>query len=144
MCKIQKADSRARTRALVITFAVFVIGICVMVLFERNQARLAEWFVANMATIYDNTGVVAAVVLAFFAPFYLVAGYIFLTGHRVIDAWRYPPPGHSVIRDTKIMEGHAAVTRGRLLQALSVILTVAVTATIVLFVYLVHEIAKAG
>lgn len=115
-----------------------------MVLFERNQARLADWFVANIATIADSTGVIAAVVSAFFAPLYVFAGYLFLTGHRVIDARRYPPPGQRVIRDTKIMEGHAAVTRGRLLQALSVILTVAVTATIVLFVYLVHEIAKAG
>jgi Ca2+/Na+ antiporter len=144
MSKIQKADSQARTRAFAITFAVILSGICVMVLFERNQARLADWFLANMATIADNTGVVTAVVSACFAPFYLIAGYIFLIGHRVIDSRRYPPPGQRVIRDTKIMEGHAAVTRGRLLKVLSIMLTVAVTATIVLFVYLVHEIAKAG
>jgi hypothetical protein len=144
MSKIQKADSRARTRALVITLAVIVTGICVMVLFEKNQARLADWFVANMATIADKSGVVAAVVSAFFAPFYLVAGYLFLIGHRVIDSRRYPPPGHSVIRDTKIMEGHAAVTRGRLFQALSIMLAFALTVAIALFVDLIHEIAKAG
>ena len=144
MNDIQKADTKARTRAVIITFAVIVIGLCLMILFERNQDRLVDWFVANMAIIYDNTGVVAAAVSAFFAPFYVVAGYLFLIGHRVTDSRRYPPPGQHVIRDTKIMEGHAAVTRGRLFQALSIMLALAVTVAIALFVYLVHEIAKAG
>ena len=144
MNKIQKADPKTRTRALIITFAVIVTGLCVMVLFESNQARLAHWFVANMTTISDKPGVVAAVVSAFFAPFYVVTGYLFLFGHRVIDSRRYPPAGHSVIRDTTIIQSHAAVTRGRLLQAISIALAVAVTVAIVLFVTLVHEITKAG
>ena len=144
MNKIQQADPKARTRALIITFAIIVIGMCAMALFESNQARLADWFVANMATIADKSGVVAAVVSAFFAPFYVVAGYLFLIGQRVIDNRRYPPPGQSVIRDTQIREGHAAVTRGRLLQSLSIALAVAVTVAIVFFVYLVDEITKAA
>ena len=144
MNEVQKADPKARTSALIITIAVIVIGMCALALFERYQAPLADWFVANMATISDHTGVVAAVVTAFFAPVYLVAGYLFLIGQRVIDSRRSPPPGHSVIRDTKIMEGHAAVTRGRLLQALSIALAIAVTVAIVLFVTLVDEIAQAG
>ena len=144
MNKLQKADPKARTRALIITFAVIVIGMCTMVLFESNQARLTGWFVANMASIADKSGVVAAVVSAFFSPFYVVAGYLFLTGHRVIESLRCPPPGQRVIRDTKIIEGHAAVTRGRLLQVLSITLAVALTVAIVLLVNLVDEIAKAG
>lgn len=144
MSNIQKADPQARRRALVITFAVIVIGMCVMVLLERNQTRMAEWFVANRATISDKTGLVAAVTSALFAPFFAVAIYIFLIGRRIVDTRRYPPPGHSVIRDTKIMQGRAAVTRGRLLQALSIMLTVAVTVAILLFIILIHEITKAS
>ena len=67
MNDIQKADPAALTRALIITFAVLVTGMCILTLFERNQARLVDWFAANTVTIADNTGVVAAVITALFA-----------------------------------------------------------------------------
>ena len=56
MNDIQKADPKARTRAVIITFAVIVIGLCLMALFESNQARLVDWFVARKMAVEERDG----------------------------------------------------------------------------------------
>jgi hypothetical protein len=54
------------------------------------------------------------------APQFFVTYYLFTFGRRVVRAQRFPPPGQSVVRDTKIILSNEAVRRGRVLQCLAV------------------------
>jgi len=45
-------------------------------------------------------------------------------GWQVIKHRQIPPPGTKVIVDTKVLEGDKAVTRGRLIIAISLVLIV--------------------
>lgn len=48
--------------------------------------------------------------------------YLFRLGRRVLESERFPPPNHKVVRDTRILEGKEAKTRGRMLVFLSFLL----------------------
>lgn len=50
--------------------------------------------------------------------------YMCRLGWRVIKHRQMPPPGTKVIVDTKVLEGNKAVTRGKLIVAISLLLIV--------------------
>lgn len=52
----------------------------------------------------------------------VVSWHSWHVGKRVRQALRFPPPGATVVRDTVILSGQAAVARGRLFQVFGVIL----------------------
>jgi hypothetical protein len=48
--------------------------------------------------------------------------YMCLFGWKVIKHKQIPPPGTKVIVDTKVLEGEKAVTRGKIIIAVSLVL----------------------
>jgi len=71
----------------------------------------------------------AAVLLA---PLLALAVYLWALGGRVVRAREFPPPGLRVIRDTPIVTGERAVSRGRLLKVLALGCGIALAALAVL------------
>jgi len=59
----------------------------------------------------------AAVVLS--APLVAFAAHLWRLGARVRRAREFPPPGYRVVRDTAVVSGQAAMSRGRALGALA-------------------------
>jgi len=53
------------------------------------------------------------------APLLALAVYLWALGGRVVRAREFPPPGLRVIRDTPIVTGERAVSRGRLFKVLA-------------------------
>ena len=58
-------------------------------------------------------------------PLFAFSVYLWSLGCKVLNYQRFPLPGQRVIRDTPILEGQAALTRGRVLKTLAVFLAVA-------------------
>ena len=54
------------------------------------------------------------------APLLAFAVYLWSLGGRVLRAQEFPPPGLRVLRDTAVITGARAVSRGRLLKVLAV------------------------
>ena len=65
--------------------------------------------------------IVIAFIFLSIVPFGL---YMCRLGWRVIKHKQMPPPGTKVLVDTKVLEGDKAVTRGRLIIALAMLLIV--------------------
>src|SRR5206468_3369874 len=118
---VRKADARFRR----FVFGLFAAAVCVggllVALFDRYQAPLANWIVAGRAS--------GRIELVFFgfavllvAPLLAMATYLSVVGRRILRSGEYPPPGARVIRDTPILGGSEAESRGRVLQGLSVFL----------------------
>jgi hypothetical protein len=59
-------------------------------------------------------------IMVFLACFFVPAGYLIRVGRKIIIAKRAPLPGQKVIRDTNILEGKKAVTRGKTLLYLGI------------------------
>ena len=144
MTRIQKTDSAARKRAIATVITVVLIGTFVVALFERSQITIATWLLDNADTLENNRGIVVVGVAILCAPLLVSGIHIFFLGSRVVRAQRFPPPGHAVIRDTKIIEGRAAVMRGRFLQSMSIVLVASVAAGILLVVYLINYFTSAS
>jgi MFS family permease len=58
-----------------------------------------------------------------FLSFLPVSGYMFWFGRRVARSRQMPPPGTRVIRDTRVIAGERAVTRGRGMMLVAVVLS---------------------
>jgi hypothetical protein len=53
------------------------------------------------------------------APLLAFAAYLWSLGGKVVRAQEFPPPGRRVIRDTPLITGEKAVSRGRLRKVLA-------------------------
>jgi hypothetical protein len=56
---------------------------------------------------------------------YVATVYLWRFGATIVASRRFPPPDKPVVRDTVIVSGRMAVYRGRLIQALALILLLA-------------------
>ena len=65
----------------------------------------------------------SAVVLS--APLLAFAVYLWSLGANVLRARQFPPPGYRVMRDTPVIGGRAAVSRGRAFKLLALCLGIA-------------------
>ena len=123
MNEVQRADPEARRQAvLVIVFATAAGGLLIAG-FEHFREPFREWLSSEPAetarraklAVYVSTFILSAPVIAF-------AIYLWLLGRRVLRAQQFPPPGFRVIRDTPVVGGRGAVTRGHAIQILAVCL----------------------
>lgn len=125
MNEVQKADPAARRQALLVIVFATAIGALLITGFEHLSQPFHEWLSSEPAetvrrarlAVYVSAFVVSAPVIAF-------AIYLWLLGARVLRAKRFPPPGLRVIRDTRVVDGPAAVTHGHAIQVLAVCLGV--------------------
>jgi len=115
MAEVRRTDPAARRQAAWIVVAGTCAGALLIAAFERYRAPLSDWVLAD-------PGPRARLVFAFLAllalaPMIALAGYLWLLGASVVRAREYPPPRMRVVRDTVILTGERAASRGRLLKA---------------------------
>jgi hypothetical protein len=123
---IQRADPKTRRRAII---AVFVAGLLAVAAYAAADHWLAgvgarpplEARQALAAAIRWGSASTSMIAVAF-------ALYVYALGRRVVAAQRFPPEGMAVIRDTPVLEGRPARTRGFLIQAVAAALAVTAAA----------------
>jgi len=143
MNEIQKADPAARRQAVLLVIFGMAVGALLIAGIEHFREPFREWLLSEPAetarraklAMYVSGFVVSAPVIAF-------AIYLWLLGARVLRAQQFPPPGFRVIRDTPVVGGHGAVTRGHVIQILAVCLGVSAALLWLFFWWLARTISE--
>ena len=123
MTEMQRADPAARRRAMLCLVVGAIVGALLIVGFERYRLPLRDWILSEPEQLAHRLRclwLLCAVLLS--APLLSFAAYLWSLGRRVVRACQYPPPGQRVIRDTPILHGQPAVSRGRGCKLLAVCL----------------------
>jgi hypothetical protein len=97
-----------------------LVGGLVIVLWERYRIPLRDWILAEPEELAERLGmIIALLAIVSVAPLIGFAGYLWSLGARTLRAREFPPPGLRVIRDTRIITGDGAASRGRQLKLLA-------------------------
>lgn len=134
MTGVRKADRSARRQVLLIAVLAALAGILLLAGLGRFHEILREWLLSDPREIARRVRLIYllfAVVMS--APPLALAVYLWSLGAKVSRAREYPPPGHRVVRDTPIIDGSAAISRGRVLKLLALCLAVACACLWLLF-----------
>ena len=120
MAEIQRADAYYRKLAILALAALLLGGAVFLVQFESWMEDVRSMPVEaareSLTTVFGWSVGIGTVAIC------LAGCHFWWWGRRIRRALRFPPPGATVLRDTVILEGEAAASRGRLLQFLGVIL----------------------
>ena len=120
MTEFRRADPAARRHAVLLVAAAAVIGVLLIAGFERYRIPLRDWILADPGTAPDRIKAVLFLLAALLSvPLLAFAVYLWALGARVIRAREFPPPGLRLIRDTPVITGEAALSRGRRLKILA-------------------------
>ncbi len=120
MEEIQRADPRARRRALLIVACATVAGPTLIALAEQYRAVLEDWVTRDPDQFRARLDLgFATLAVAISGPLLGCAAYVWRLGRRIVRAEKFPPPGLAVVRDTVVMRGSAARRRGRLIQLIA-------------------------
>ena len=120
MTEVRRADAAARRTAALVLLAGTCVGALLLVAFTRYRIPLSDWVLAGPGSSALRVKLVFLLVPALLlAPLIALAVYLWALGGRVVRAREFPPPGLWVIRDTPIVTGERAVSRGRLLKVLA-------------------------
>ena len=126
MTDVQRADSAARRKAIIIVIISAIVGSVLIVAFESNRAQLFDWLLSDQEKSVHRLKILIIFAVAFVAmPLFAISVFLWSLGYRVSSYQRFPLRGQRVIRDTTIIEGQAVVTRGRILKTFAVFLAVA-------------------
>ena len=120
MEEIQRADPRARRRALLIVACATVAGLTLIALAEQYRPVLEDWVTRypDQVRVRVKLGL-ATLAVAISGPLLGCAAYVWRLGRSIVRAQKFPPPGLAVVRDTVVMRGSAARRRGRLMQLIA-------------------------
>ncbi len=118
MEEVQRADPRARRRALLTVACATVAGLTLIALAERYRPVLEDWVTRDPDQFRARLGF-ATLAVALSGPLLGGAAYYWRLGRRIVRAETFPPPGLAVVRDTVVMHGRAARRRGRLIQLIA-------------------------
>jgi len=120
MTPVREADPAVRRRAVLFLLAGTCVGALLIVGFERYHIPLRDWILAEPEASAQRVKLVLLLLAALLlAPLIVFATYVWSLGERVLRAREYPPPGLCVIRDTPVITGERAISRGRLLKVLA-------------------------
>ena len=126
MTEIRRADPGARRQVTWLLIVGTLVGILLILGFERYRASLREWIGSDPRQAADRITlalVVVAVLLS--APVLAFAAYLWAYGGHVLRTQQCPPPGYRVLRDTPVIVGLAARMRGLAFRVLAACLGVA-------------------
>ena len=114
MGDVRRADAAARWQAALIAGAGAILGALLILAFQRYSPRLREWIVAEPAQLSSRARLVLLLTAtALAAPLMVFALYMWRIGTMVMALQQFPLPGQRVIRDTPVVVGEAASSRGR-------------------------------
>ena len=120
MPEIQRADGHCRKLAILALMIVLLGGVLLSVQFEAWLTDVRRMPVEaareSLSMVFSwSVGMVSGGIA-------LLGCYFWRWGARVRRALRFPPPGATVVRDTVVLEGQAAASRGTVLQIFGVML----------------------
>ena len=133
MTALRRADPTARRTVALLLVVGTCMGALLLVAFARYRIPLSDWILADPGSSAQRVKMVFRVLVALLlAPLLALAAYLWSLGGKVVRAREFPPPGLRVIRDTPIVTGERAVSRGRLLKVLTLGCGIALAALAVL------------
>jgi hypothetical protein len=118
MPEIQKADPKARRKAILSVLLGAVTGVGLYFVIEFTVGNVNHWLQANTLFLVEHHYLTFFVMLLLVSPILGGAAYLIHFTRKIIKTKRFPPPATPVIRDVRVSEGKAAVRRGWLLQIL--------------------------
>ncbi|MFH0344643.1 MAG: hypothetical protein ACHBNF_21530 [Chromatiales bacterium] len=119
MTDIRRADPAARRQAVVFVVVGTFVGALLIVAFERYRIPLRDWVLAEGASAQRVKLVFLLLAALLLAPLLAFAAYLWSLGGRVLRAREFPPPGVRVFRNTPVLTGEAAISRGRQLKVVA-------------------------
>lgn len=141
--RIQRADPAARRQAILVVIFGAAVGGLLIAGFDHFGESFREWLSSEPAHTAERARLamyLSALILS--VPLIGLAVYLWLVGARVQRAQQFPPPGFRVIRDTAIVGGSAAVTRGQVIQVLALCLGLAAALMWLFFWWLARTIGQ--
>jgi protein-S-isoprenylcysteine O-methyltransferase Ste14 len=125
MADIQRADSRSRKFAILALAGILFGGVVLSIQFEswiEDVRRMpVEAARESLTTVFSWSVGISILAIS------LAGCHFWWWGRRVRRALRFPPPGATVLRDTVILEGEAAASRGTVLQLFGATLVLCAT-----------------
>lgn len=118
MPEIQPADPVSR-RKLVVGASLFLLA---MLMCQSVVQWFTEWLAEDPERVREYFAYIVGAIAFVFSPLFVFGYYAWQIGVRVIKAKRFPPPGMKVIKDTVVVKGRQAISRGRVLKVCGVIL----------------------
>lgn len=104
------------------------VGALLILGFEELREPLYGWVRSEPAETARRARLILLLSAALLAvPAIVTAVYLWRLGARVLRARQFPPPGFPVIRDTAVLGGDAAATRGYAIQVLALCLGLGAT-----------------
>lgn len=140
---LQKADPTARRQAVLAVIFGAAVGGLLIAGFDHFREPFREWLSSDPAETARRARLamyLSAIVLS--VPLIAFAVYLWLLGGRVLRAQQFPPPGFRVIRDTPVIGGPAAVTRGQVIQVFALCLGVGAVLLWLFFWWLARTIGQ--
>jgi heme A synthase len=125
MAHIQKADPVARRKAIKSILIGLAVGAVLFLLFDGLIGNVNVWIEDNAELLVEHHYLAFLLMLIPVAPVIGFSIYLLRYAGRIVQAERFPPPDTQVIRDVRIIEGKAAVWRGRIAQILCWIILLA-------------------
>jgi hypothetical protein len=126
MTDVQRADSTAWRKAIIIVIISAIVGSLLIVVFESYRLQMFDWLLSDHGKLAHRLRILIILAAAFEAiPLFSCSVYLWPLGCKILNYKRFSLPGQRVIRDTLILEGQAAMKRGRVLKTLAVFLAVA-------------------
>ena len=126
MTETRRADPAARRHAACLLILGALVGSLLIARFARYRTPLRDWLVSDPRAAPHRVKlalVLSAALLT--APMVAFAVCFWRFGDTILRAGQFPPPGHRVMRDTPVLDGPAAVRRGRAFKILALGLVVA-------------------
>ena len=143
MTEVQRADPAARLQAVLFIVVGALVGVLLIVGFERYRSPLRDWLLSEPEQLAHRLRLLFLLsAVSVSEPLFGFATHLWSVSGRVLRAQQFPPPGHRVIRDTPILLGQAAISRGRTLKVLAVCLGVACALLWLLFWRLASVLSK--
>jgi len=122
---VRRADPAARRQAVLFVVVSAFAGVLLILGYERYRIPLRDWVLSDPGKFALRVKLVFLLSGAFLAaPLVAFAIYLWSFGASVLRSHQFPPPGYRVIRDTPIIAGQAATSRGRGLKMLALCLGV--------------------
>jgi len=141
---IQKADPQARRRAIVALLAAAFLGGVLLLVFDTYRPEYEAWVRNRADWIIAHPGMTALIVFAGSLPMIVFALYLWRIGADTVRCERFPPPKLSVVRDTLVLSGDAAVRRGRLVQATALLMIGLCCVSGLVFWWVLRQLFGAG
>lgn len=144
MVQIQKADPVVRRKAIRGILIGVVIGGVLYFLLQAMIGNINQWIESHAEFLVEHHYLAFLLMLIPVAPVIVLSGYLFVYAGKIVKTRRFPPPDTPVIRDMRVIEGRAAVIRGRIAQLLCGVILLSASAIPLLIWTIFYSVSRVG